>query len=225
MAMEKCRECGASVSDAAKICPNCGIPNPVKKTSALTIIIITLSILILLIILLSAIVYNSNTNNKTNLISDSTQPSSEPIASVNQWAYFPIDDPMRKGTIYHAALISLNTVNFNFPYQGEQHASLTLRSSTRDNDVIFSIGKGQILCHSSCTVSVRFDDADAVNFDAVGAADNSTETIFISNYKHFLAKIIKAKKIKIAANIYQQGTPVFEFDVSGFSITKFKPAK
>lgn len=28
MALTKCRECGAQVSDAAKQCPMCGIPNP-----------------------------------------------------------------------------------------------------------------------------------------------------------------------------------------------------
>jgi len=33
MAMAKCRECGAEVSDSAKTCPKCGIAKPVKKTS------------------------------------------------------------------------------------------------------------------------------------------------------------------------------------------------
>lgn len=33
MAMAKCRECGAEVSDSAKTCPKCGISKPVKKTS------------------------------------------------------------------------------------------------------------------------------------------------------------------------------------------------
>ncbi|WP_427914865.1 zinc ribbon domain-containing protein [Ramlibacter sp. MMS24-I3-19] len=33
MAMAKCRECGAEVSDQAKTCPKCGVANPVKKMS------------------------------------------------------------------------------------------------------------------------------------------------------------------------------------------------
>jgi len=33
MAMAKCRECGTEVSDAAKVCPKCGVSKPVKKTS------------------------------------------------------------------------------------------------------------------------------------------------------------------------------------------------
>lgn len=35
MAMGKCRECGAEVSDQAKTCPKCGVSKPVKKTSLL----------------------------------------------------------------------------------------------------------------------------------------------------------------------------------------------
>ena len=33
MAMAKCRECGAEVSDSAKTCPKCGVSKPVNKTS------------------------------------------------------------------------------------------------------------------------------------------------------------------------------------------------
>lgn len=36
MAMGKCRECGAEVSDQAKTCPKCGVSRPVRKTSKLT---------------------------------------------------------------------------------------------------------------------------------------------------------------------------------------------
>lgn len=39
MAIAKCRECGAEVSDEAKVCPKCGISKPVKKTSLLVKII------------------------------------------------------------------------------------------------------------------------------------------------------------------------------------------
>jgi len=119
-------------------------------------------------------------------------------------------------------------VNFDFPYSGTQHATLTLRTHPRHGkDIIFSIEKGQILCRSyeDCTVLVRFDDEPPSNYSAVGAADNSTETIFIRNYSKFVEKLLKAKRVRIAANIYQQGAPAFEFDVSGFDQGKYKPKK
>ncbi len=135
---------------------------------------------------------------------------------------------MGKGTIYQAQVPSSNTVDFDFPYAGAQHATLTLRINPRyGKDIIFSIEKGQFLCHSheDCTVLVRFDDEQAVNYTAAGAADNSTETIFIRNYGRFFEKMQKVKRVRIVANIYQQGAPMFEFDVSGFDQNKYTPKK
>lgn len=40
MAMAKCKECGAEVSDSAKTCPKCGKSNPTNKTSLLVKVII-----------------------------------------------------------------------------------------------------------------------------------------------------------------------------------------
>ena len=42
MALSKCRECGTEVSEKTKVCPKCGIKNPVKKTSLLVKIILGL---------------------------------------------------------------------------------------------------------------------------------------------------------------------------------------
>jgi hypothetical protein len=41
----------------------------------------------------------------------------------------------------------------------------------------------------------------------------------------FVEKLLKAKQVRISTNIYQQGSPVFEFDVSGFNQEKYKPKK
>ena len=65
-----------------------------------------------------------------------------------------------------------------------------------------------------CTVLVRFDDGEAIKFSVSSAADNSSETIFLNNYSKFVEKVKKAKLVRISVNIYQQGAPVFEFDVS-----------
>lgn len=156
------------------------------------------------------------------------QESQETANIGKQWNYNASEDKMSGGTTFHASVISSNTVNFGFPYSGEQNATLHLRTAPRyGKDVIFSIEKGQILCHSyeDCTVLVRFDNEKAVTFSAVGAADNSTETIFLRNYDKFVAKMQKAKVVRISTSIYQQGSPIFEFDVSGFKPEKYKPKK
>jgi len=93
--------------------------------------------------------------------------------------------------------------------------------------VILSMEKGQFLCHSyeACTVHVRFDDEEPMDFKGRGPADNSTETVFIHDYERFVGKMAKAKRVRIATTIYQAGAPVFDFNVAGFDAGKYVPAK
>ncbi|PHV22548.1 hypothetical protein CSQ92_05680 [Janthinobacterium sp. BJB446] len=72
---------------------------------------------------------------------------------------------------------------------------------------------------------VRFDDEKPVNYSAVAPADNSSDTIFLRNYEKFLGKLQKAKRVRIAVDIFQEGAPVFEFDVSGFDRQQYQPKK
>ena len=179
----------------------------------------------IIIILFIMSIYSSDTKS-SNFQSVTT--SSESKLPSSSWVYNQKEDDMGKGTTYHAWVQSSNAVNFNFPYSGEQHGLLILRTHPRHGkDIIFKIEKGQILCRSydNCTVLVRFDDENPIKFKAVEAADNSTNTIFINNYSRFVEKMLKAKRIRISANIYQEGNPMFEFNVSNFEQSKYKPKK
>lgn len=236
MALAKCRECGTEVSDAAKTCPKCGIDKPVKKMSLLAKVLlglVGLGVISQFIAGGGGIMQAASTvtTEKTTSapLGATPQPIAEPVATPpgTQWHYSHVPDAMSNGTTHHALVVSSNTVEFKFPYSGEQHGKLNLRTDPKyGKDIIFSIEKGQILCHSheDCTVLVRFDDEPAMKFSGVGAADNSTETVFIRNYEKFTSKLAKAKFVRISANIYQEGAPVFEFDVSGFNPQKYKSA-
>lgn len=158
---------------------------------------------------------------------NATEAKQEPetITSGMNWEYSQNEDKMSGGTTYHAHTVSTNTVNFDSPYSGDQHAVLILRNSSRQGkDVMFQIERGQILCNSyeDCEVLVRFDDEKATKYSAIGPADNSTETIFIRNYSRFVEKMRKAKLVRISTNIYQQGAPIFEFNVSDFDQNRHK---
>lgn len=133
---------------------------------------------------------------------------------------------MTSAKTYFASVRSSNTVSFGFPYSGAQRGTLTLRTHPRyGRDLIFNIERGQVLCRSyeDCTVLVRFDDKEAQRFSGVGAADNSTESVFLRNYSRFAGEMLKAERVRISVPIYQQGSPVFEFDVSGFDTEKYRP--
>jgi len=149
----------------------------------------------------------------------------EHIAILNgNWHYGDASDSMSKGKVFSAVTKSRNTLEFKFPYQGAQRGTITLRTHPRHGkDVIFSIQKGQILSSltSRSTMLVRFDENKAEKFSYLGAADHNSTTVFIKDYHRFVSKMLKAKRVRIAVDIYQEGSPVFEFNVADFSTVEY----
>lgn len=124
---------------------------------------------------------------------------------------------MGRGVIKSATTTAKQPVEFGFPYAGQQYAKLQLRQHPKHGkDVLFWLDRGQFGCGiDGCTLGVRFDDGKVQNFTANEPADNSTNLLFISNYERFVGQLRKAKRVQIEAQFFQQGTHVFEFDVSG----------
>ncbi len=233
--MIKCKECGTEISNKADACPKCGAKQ-VRTSGCAKVVLAVLGFFVFVTIVGTCSRDNSTSTSSPSDTSASattapaaTAPAAPPPAPVvgpPLWSYSQDADPMGKGTTYFAQVLSSNTVTFDFPYGGPQHGTLMLRTHPRHGkDVILAIERGQFLCRSyeDCNILVRFDDQAASSYSAVGAADNSTENIFIRNYPRFVASMLKAKRVRISAEIYQEGSPVFEFDVSGFDESKYKP--
>jgi len=135
-----------------------------------------------------------------------------------KWRYTESKDKMGRGTIKNALVDSINKLSFAFPYQGLQSATLQLRKHPKyGKDVIVSIEKGQFLCNSyrGCKVSVRFDNRKPLRYNVSEPSDNSSTYIFIRNYKSFVSRAKKSKKIYIEAEFYQEGIRVMEFNSEG----------
>jgi len=124
---------------------------------------------------------------------------------------------MGRGKIKTATVVSSNEVYFDFPYQGAQRATLTLRKHPKHGkDVILSIEKGQFnVGVDGCNVAVRFDSGKPRNYSAVGPADYGTTTLFLHGYDRFVAAAKKAKTVSIEAVFYQEGDRVFTFEIAG----------
>jgi hypothetical protein len=220
MALVKCKECGQQISTDAKACPSCGK----KRTSCVTLGCAAILVLCLVGFIASLVV-----------VHDGGTPGTKPSATTppvpvpgTQWNYSQIEDKMGKGTSYFAMVTSTNALDFDFPYSGPQHATLTLRTHPRHGkDLILRIERGQFLCHSfdDCSVLVRFDDGQAQKYSASPPADNSTEQIFIQNYSRFVGNMLKAKRVRISTKVYHEGEPVMEFDVSDFDASRYQPSK
>ena len=225
MALKPCRECGREISTEAKSCPKCGKNNP-TGTPANWAGVGCLGLLgIAVVVLFVSRNASDDTSIAALLSSQSATPGGATPKAGDQWNYAEEVDEMTGKVSYTATLRSQNTVEFSFPYNGPQRGTLTIRRHPRwGNDALFSIERGQLLCPSydGCSVLVRFDESDPLRFTARPAADHSTETIFISNYDRLLARLEKAKKVRVSPNVYQQGNVLFTFDVAGFSPAKVR---
>lgn len=233
MALIKCKECGAEVSSKAETCPKCGAKVADKPMGCGSVIGIFFLGLVVISLFASLSPSGSQSEAPQAVTEPSTgtqtfaipEPESEPVPG-SQWTYHQSSDDMSNGSVYHAFTSSTNTVEFDFPYSGEQHAMLTLRTHPRwGKHLMFRIEKGQLLCNSydGCAVLVRFDDGKAERFSAIGPEDNSSEVLFIQNYGRFVEKMLKANRVRVAVSVFQEGNPTFEFDVSGFDVNKYRP--
>ena len=136
----------------------------------------------------------------------------------SSWVYQNYEDPMGRGNIHLATVTSTNSVEFDFPYTGSQHATLGIRKHPKyGNEIYLQIEKGQFLIgYDGKNFAVRFDEKPVMKFWAVESDDHSTTIAFIKGYDRFVRELKTAKTVRIEAPFFQEGSRVFEFDVSGF---------
>lgn len=151
-------------------------------------------------------------------------PSTSVTTTLTRWVYQKSEYLMGKGYDYQAFTKSTNTLSFKAPYTGTQRATLCLRTHPMyGKDLIVSVEKGQLLTAGSDTtkILVRFDDEEAVTYQATGSADKDSRYLFITDYHGFVSRMLKAKRVRVSMTVHQEGNPVFEFDVTGFSSDKY----
>ncbi len=77
-------------------------------------------------------------------------------------------------------------------------------------------------------ILIRFDELPPIEFTAVKSLDGSTTTVSLGgiliddtevnlsdSHYLFFKKITQAKIMRVSTIIYQQGSPIFEFNVAG----------
>lgn len=135
---------------------------------------------------------------------------------VDSWRYSSDIDPMDSTVSKFANITSENAFQFSFPY-GEAHSGLMVRKRAKDGlKVLFFVSSGQIVCHSSCTVKVRFDDNPAKTFTATTPADYDSKTLFLSPASKFVSELKKAKTTLVEVTYYSSGNRISEFKTEGF---------
>ena len=223
--LKKCRECGNEVSSEAKTCPSCGIKSPAQRHIGC---IPSLAVIVFAIFAIGYCASPSPTTKTPALATPPTTSTADdkantptepktPKAERTLWFYNTTEEGMGRGKIKKATIIATNSLQFGFPYQGEQWPHLVLRSHPKHGkDVIVNIDHGQFLCgYDDCHVYVRFDNGKPQKFSASGPSDHSTATLFISDFARFMKGVRKADKTYIEAEFYNNGQRVMEFNTAG----------
>lgn len=150
-------------------------------------------------------------------VPDSLKEQVEPQAPESAWSYEESIDEMTDKTTYLAYVVSENSVNFDFPYQGGSTLTFTLRNSPQyGKDAYIRISSGQFnVSYSGTTIKLRIDDNPAMTINCNEASDNSMDILFLRGYNKIVKALKGAKTMKISAEFFSEGTRTFTFDVSG----------
>lgn len=169
------------------------------------------------IVLFSIIILFSctrTTESFTKIAIDTTQVTIDSVVPTvgNKWEYRQSIDKMTSKSIKFAQIISNESLDLEFPYEGTNYGQLTLRKKDGLN-IYLSIDKGQISGgYDNSFITVRFDDDKPMKFSYIEPQDASSNVIFIDNEVKFLSKLKKSKKILISLPLYHEGNQILEFN-------------
>ncbi len=171
-----------------------------------------------------------------------TLPAAPPASSVPQaadpptWRLHESVDNFTKTTSSYAGLVSSNTFEFSFPYQGQQHAVLFVSPQHYTDthglyyDISLKVEHGQFLCGPEpCVVRFRFDDGIFDNWAGRPLKDGSTNEITLGRTTDagmngsgcVYLELLHYKSLAVQAEFYQEGTRTFEFNIDGLDKLNF----
>ncbi len=176
-----------------------------------------------ILIIIGRCVGDDNTANTDNVNTDNantekvTQKNTEESSGKKTWTHKEEKDEMRGNIDKFDFIISDNTVDFEFPYNGGSYLRMVIRHSVnKGTDVYLQIIKGQFGGNDfsgSNYVAIKFDNEEIKNYYFNIAEDAKTETIFLKKTQEIISKCKTAKNIKIEAPFFQEGRRVFNFHV------------
>ena len=146
-----------------------------------------------------------------------TPPQSPPAPPPSNWSYSSDFDQMRRTTTRYASITSDNSLSFGFPYWGFTHGNIQLRDKAGRLDVIFSVDRGQFVCHAFLgqSVAVKFDDGPVRRYACEEPTDGSSNVLFLVPAQRFLKDLRHAKAVVIEAEFFQEGRQQLTFSPAG----------
>jgi hypothetical protein len=148
-------------------------------------------------------------------------PTAEVAVSKSNWEYGENVDKMSGKVTNWAMSNSTNKIAMKFPYNGGSEGTII----AFEKNVKLFFTKGQVMCsnYSGCRIQVKFDDEKPELYNAVGPDNGQSNHVYlgqefneIKGARQFLEKLKTAKRVMISVEMYQENSPVWEFNVAGF---------
>lgn len=116
-----------------------------------------------------------------------------------------------------AELRSTNRAQLDFPYRGGSTLEMNLRKRDSDDEpeVFFRLDRGQVPCHSDCSLFSKFDSDEVKGWEGTGPKSHRGDTIFVDNSKEFLERLRTAKRLTVEVLIFNHGKFQYTFNVDG----------
>jgi hypothetical protein len=216
MNLEPCRECGKLISRHAKGCPHCGAKN--KDISKHVIFGVIGGMLFL------AVVFNPSVFSPNNQTSQNDTTSNNISTISDRWTYQEDSIGIDAIPVKLLILRSDQSIDLAFPYQGENYGHIVVRKiKEKRPEVIFTVDKGQFNnSYLGTKIKAKFDDKQSITFTGNPPSDHSSGVAFIKNPVSFIKSIQNSKKLRIGVEFFQQGEQYFDFELTGFDLSKLK---
>ncbi|MDQ2919429.1 MAG: hypothetical protein M3R10_06085, partial [Verrucomicrobiota bacterium] len=148
-------------------------------------------------------------------------PTPTPAPTPN-WTYSKSQDAMGRGTTRTARVRSDNVINFGFPYEGPQQATLVLRFSPKDGrSVMLRVERGQFTSsYVQNFFTMKFDGGELQKFIIGESAGDDPNIMFLRDESGFIKQLKRAKKLRIETSFYHEGDQILIFDVKGLDMSQ-----
>ncbi len=144
------------------------------------------------------------------------KPAAGPV-----WTYRTASDDLRQRHRPVAELVSRNSFDLKFPYEGGTHGMIRVTRIETGLSVGLLLDRGQIECgKTGCRLSLRFDDDPVETVDFIRDIPTDRSIVDALNGDRFYNRLKSSNSLIFELDIPGNGRRQVEFDTGGLDLSK-----
>ena len=218
---KQCKSCKEWIDAKATKCPHCQTP---QTSGCLKFFLISVVGFILILCIIGSLVTSptptsvSSKSSAPHASSSSTDQATQGVKQSSNWQYKEDKDEFDEKLKQYCGIHASNTIKgaiFGVT------PILTIRKYNKKAPDIFIKADGVVFGHpeDSDRVRLKFDDEKPFSVSFSGAADSSSDLIFLNSESKIISKLKTAKTLVIELPVFMEGNQRATFDVTGYKET------